>query len=208
MLIPEPSALLAEFFGIMIGDGGINNPWQANITLNSEADAQYVGFVSNLCETLFRVAPRIMKRKETKAIVASLASTTAVDFLVDKSLARGNKLETGLLMPDWIFSQKEYRIACIRGLMDTDGGLYIHNHIVAGKRYSNIVLCFSSASPMLIKRVALTFVEFGIMPHINKTGKNLYLHSRKAIAKYLEIFGTSNARISSVYERWRDAGVV
>lgn len=37
--IPAQSVELAEFFGVMMGDGGINNHWQANITLNAEADA-------------------------------------------------------------------------------------------------------------------------------------------------------------------------
>ena len=35
VLLPKHSVHLAEFFGIMLGDGGINNPWQATITLNA-----------------------------------------------------------------------------------------------------------------------------------------------------------------------------
>lgn len=33
--IPKYSQNLAEFFGIMIGDGGVNNTWQANISVNA-----------------------------------------------------------------------------------------------------------------------------------------------------------------------------
>ncbi len=192
----------------MMGDGGINNPWQANITLNSEADAQYVGYVADLCYTLFAAKPRLMKRKDSKAIVVSLASSSVVDFLVEKGLPRGNKIQAGLHIPDWILKNRSYRLACVRGLMDTDGCLFIHNHKVAGKSYSNIALCFCTASPKLITQVSKIFVEFRIMPHINGAGRNLYLYSADAVRKYLKIFGTSNDRISGVYEKWRDARVV
>lgn len=208
VLIPEPSVRLAEFFGIMMGDGGINNPWQANITLNSEADEQFVRYVSRLCYQLFGIHPRVMKRNDSKAIVVSLASMTIVDFLVDRGLPRGNKLKSGLQISPWILSKKEYRVACVRGLMDTDGCLLVHNHAVSGKRYSNIVLCFCSASPKLVEQVSSIFEEFAIKPHIHIGGRNIYLYKRQAVEKYLEIFGTSNQRILSVYETWRDAGVV
>ena len=64
--LPKYSEALAEFFGIMMGDGGINNPWQANITLNSEADAMYVKHVFRLCKSLFVAEPAVRKRKTTK----------------------------------------------------------------------------------------------------------------------------------------------
>lgn len=87
--------------------------------------------------------------------------------------------------------------------MDTDGCLYIHKHNVAGKSYRNIGLCFTSASPRLIRQVATIFEKCGITPHISTRGKDIYLYSEEAIARYLRIFGTSNKRISSVYKAWK-----
>ncbi|MBI2030491.1 hypothetical protein HYT05_02615 [Candidatus Kaiserbacteria bacterium] len=87
--------------------------------------------------------------------------------------------------------------------MDTDGGLYIHKHTISQKVYRNIGLCFTSYSPKLIGQVATIFEEFGIMPHISGTGRNIYLYSERDVSKYLDIFGTSNRRILSVYEKWR-----
>ena len=48
-----------------------------------------------------------------------------------------------------------------------------------------------------------TFAEFGIIGHISKRGKEVYLYQEDSIVKYLDIFGTSNKRISSVYKKWR-----
>lgn len=204
--LPEHSEELAEFFGIMMGDGGINNPWQANISLNSIADKSYAEYVTALCLRLFGFSPTAIKRKTQKALILRLSSTSVVDFLVQNGLCRGNKLKQGLSTPVWILAKKEYRIACVRGLMDTDGCLYIHKHTVAGKPYRNIGLCFCSFSQELIKEVSAIFEEFGIIPHISNQGRNIYLYKASAVARYLEIFGTSNERIRSVYREFGGVG--
>jgi intein/homing endonuclease len=184
----------------MMGDGGINNPWQANITLNSNADFHYISYVKALGKKLFGVTPAIRKRKIQKAVDISFASTSMVDFLVSQGLYRGNKIDAGLRIPDWILADGSYRKACVRGLMDTDGCLYVHRHTVANKFYRNIGLCFSSFSPPLMAQVGVIFEEFSIIPHITKDGRKLYLYSRKAVARYMAVFGSSNERIISVYK--------
>ena len=202
--LPPHSMWLAEFMGIMIGDGGLNNPWQATITLNASKDAQYAAYVESLIEGLFGVKPAIRKRKNRDALVISAASITLVDFLISQGLRRGNKLEQGLNIPKWILRNQDFRKACVRGLIDTDGCLFIHQHMVARKRYKNIGLCFTSHSPRLLEQVAGIFEEFGIMPHSSTKRRDIYLYRADAVAKYLRIFGTSNERIASVYKKWRD----
>lgn len=205
VILPKYSVLLAELFGIMMGDGGINNPWQVNVTLNSIKDKKYSFFVMDLFQNLFGIKPAMFKRKNRNALVISLASTTIVNFLVEKGLIRGNKLNGGLKIPLWILKKKSYRIACVRGLMDTDGGLYAHKHSVGGKKYKNIGLCFTSYSIDLINQVVDIFNENKITPHISNKGRSIYLYKEEAITRYLKIFGTSNDRISKVFNEWRDA---
>lgn len=205
IILPKHSVTMAEFFGIMMGDGGINNPWQATITLNAIKDAFYAKYVIDLCRKLFGVAPAVRKRKEKKALVISLASTSVVDFLVEQGLSRGNKLKNGLRIPGWILKKPLYRKACVRGLVDTDGCLFIHKHVVSGKIYKNIGLCFTSYSPELIYQVMNIFEEFKIMSHISKRGQDICLYRADAVARYLKVFGTSNDRIASVYKKWKGA---
>lgn len=205
VILPKRSIALAEFFGIMIGDGGINNPWQANITINAVADAAYADYVSKLCGRLFGVLPAVRKRKGRQALVISLASTSIVDFLVERGLARGDKLKSGLRIPKWILKKKEYQKACVRGLIDTDGCVFVHTHKVRGRVYKNIGLTFTSNSPELIFQTASILEKFDIIPHITKRGKDIYLYQADTVAKYLKIFGTSNERIESVYKKWKGA---
>lgn len=208
VLLPKKSVLLAEFFGIMMGDGGINNPWQSNISLNAIKDRNYADYIIKNCQNLFGITPSLRKRKTSQTIIISLSSMTIVDFLVSNGLLRGNKLKNGLVIPEWILSKKSYRIACVRGLMDTDGSLFVHNHIVSGKKYTNLGLCFSNSSLDLIEQVADIFKENKIKPHIEGWGKKIYLYKIDDIIRYLKIFGTSNIRISSVYGNWKIARVV
>jgi len=189
-----------------MGDGGINNKWQANITVNAVADAAYALHIVKLIEELFGISPAVRKRKERQALVICISSMTVVDFLVDNGLVRGNKLKGGLAVPQWILEKRSYRIACIRGLVDTDGCLYVHRHTVSGKEYRNIGFCFASHSPVLIGQVAQIFEEFSIIPHITKQGRQIFLYSHSAVARYLAVFGTSNERISSVFKEFGGVG--
>lgn len=207
-ILPKRSEKLAEFFGIMMGDGGINNPWQANITLNSIKDADYSKYIHSLCQELFEVIPVVRKRKDRNTLVVSLASISVVDFLVENGLPRGNKLKNGLSIPQWILDKPAYKKNCIRGLVDTDGCIGVHIHRINGRMYKNIYLTFTSYSPKLIFQVADVLAEFGIMPHITKRGRDIYLYQADLVEKYLKIFGTSNIRIESVYKKWRDARAV
>ena len=205
VILPKHSVMMAEFFGIMMGDGGINNPWQATISLNAVKDALYAKYIVGLCKKLFRVTPVVRKRKKKKTLVISLASISIVDFLVEQGLSRGNKLKNGLRIPRWILKKPLYRKTCVRGLVDTDGCLFIHTHKIRGKVYKNIGLCFTSYSPELIYQVMDIFEEFKIMPHISKRGQDIYLYRADAVARYLKVFGTSNDRIESVYKKWKGA---
>tara|TARA_R110000824_G_scaffold401771_1_gene615589 strand:- start:279186 stop:279623 length:438 start_codon:yes stop_codon:yes gene_type:complete len=137
-----------------------------------------------------------------------LASTTVVNFVVGKGLLRGNKIKGGANIPAWILANKMYRRRCVRGLMDTDGCLYIHVHKVLNKEYKNIGLCFTNHAPGILVAVATIFEEFGIMPHITNKGRCIYLYQADAVAKYLNVFGTSNSRIQSVHNTWKRGRVV
>lgn len=202
--LPKQSVPLAEFFGIMMGDGGINNPWQANITLNATKDASYGRYTRKLIKDLFVIEPTYYQRKNSNALVILVTGITIVEFLISKGLLRGDKLRQGLKIPDWILAKRSFKSACVRGLIDTDGCIYVHEHRVAGKIYRNIGLTFSSRSIELIFQVAAIFEEFGIVPHISGRGQDIYLYRAEAVERYLKVFGTSNERIRSVYEKWRD----
>ena len=71
--IPCKNETLAEFIGIMLGDGGIyenNNVSQIRITGNSEKEIKYfIDFLKPMVENLFGISPLINLRKSERTIV-------------------------------------------------------------------------------------------------------------------------------------------
>ncbi len=202
---PQNSVLLAELMGIEFGDGGIGNLWQMVVTVNSKKDAVYAKYVADLIHALFGISPVIRKRKGENTLQIVSSSTSLVDFLVSKGAIRGNKISQGIDMPEWVHDKDSYEKAFVKGLVDTDGCLYIHRHTIKGIVYKNIGLCFTSWSKKLLNSVGDIFQKFGIKPHIMDRGRRIYLYDGNSVIKYIKIFGSANPRISDKYREWKGA---
>ena len=206
--LPSESNDLAELMGIIAGDGGINNNWQLIISLNFIKDFTYSTYITNLLKKLFSIKVFKRKRPNENTLVIECSSTNLVDYLVSKGAIHGNKIAQNINIPFWITKRKGFKKAFVRGLVDTDGCLYIHKHCVNGKTYLNIGFCFTSLSNKLLLSVAHILSEFGIKPHIKDNDHRIYLYSKSNVVKYLSVFGSSNPRIYQKYTDWRDARAV
>lgn len=205
---PSESKDLAELMGVVFGDGGINNPWQLVISMNSIADKDYSIYCKTLLEKLFQIDVTTRKRPNQNTLVLVCSSTNLVDFLVSKGATRGNKVTQNLDIPRWIIRNNSFSKAFVKGLTDTDGCLYIHKHNVKNRQYSNIGYCLTNYSSKVLRSVKSILERNGIAAHISKEGRCIYLYKNQDIKRYLEVFETSNPRINNKYLEWRDAGVV
>ncbi len=187
---------LAEYVGIMLGDGCITSG-QCNITLNSVADREYVYFVSQLEKNLFGEEPKLYKRKDSKALVLYYNSRFIIRYLVSIGLKVGNKVIQQVDVPDWVKSYPLYRIACVRGLMDTDGGVFLHRYKVNGKDYFYKKICFSNRSIPLLIFVKETLNQLGFTSKMinNVVNKQVWLYNNTEVMDYLKKVGTSNPRL-------------
>lgn len=154
---PPNSVELTEFLGIEFGDGGIGNLWQVVIFLNSVSDRKFADYIISLGFNLFSIKPSVRKRPHQNMLVLVYSSTSLVDFLVSKGAVRENKVSQQINIPERINKNPEYEKAFIRGLIDTDGCLYIHRHTTNGILYKNLGLCFTNFSKKLILSVADVF---------------------------------------------------
>lgn len=187
---------LAEYVGIMLGDGCIT-PGQCNITLNSVADREYIYFVSQLEKNLFGEEPKLYKRKDSKALVLYYNSRFIIRYLLSIGLKIGNKVRQQVDVPDWIKSSHAYRIACVRGLMDTDGGIFVHKYKVSGKEYIYRKICFTNRSIPLLIFVKKTLEELGLAPKLidKVANKKVWLYNNTEVMDYLGKVGSSNPRL-------------
>ena len=185
---PKDKMLLAEFIGIMLGDGSMpKRGSQAVITLHKEDSKEYISMVSRMIKDLFSIEPAIYyyntwPRENVASI--TISSTSFIDFLIAKGLKRGHKVRQQVDVPKWIKANKKFSIACLRGLIDTDGCIYSHSHKVLGYDYFNIGINFSNRSTPILKFVYKTLKDLNFSPKIFKNGVNLY---RKAeVCRYAE----------------------
>ncbi len=191
--------------GIVFGDGGINNNWQVVFSVNSELDLEYSKYISDLIKKLFSLDVAIRKRPGENTLVVVASSTSLVEFLISKGAVRGNKILNRQHLPKWIEKNNKYSKAFVRGLVDTDGCLYIHKHKINEKKYINIGFCLTNYSSELITSVSEILSKNKIAPHISDQNKRIYLYREETVLKYLTVFGSSNPRILNKLKEWRDA---
>lgn len=196
---PKPSALLAEFLGIMLGDGNIG-PYQISISLNATTDADYVDFVVDVIIRLFGLIPSQTTRKNACNIVVS--SIGLIEFLCQKGLVRGNKVTHQVSLPSWILQHPDFVKASLRGLMDTDGSIYGARHTIAETKYTHACLCFRNYSKPLLDEAYQNMINLGYHP---KMGHNrICLYRQKEIKRYFEEVGSHNPKHLKRYKAITD----
>ncbi len=133
ILLPKFSENLAEFVGILLGDGHICK-YQKNkkirtymvvIAGDSRYDKEYLrNHVYHLSKNLFDIEPKFYESKRSNGFYLLLHSVKLIDYLSNMGLKSGNKIKNQVTIPLWVWKKNSYIRKCIRGLFDTDGCVY------------------------------------------------------------------------------------
>lgn len=191
--IPKYSEKLAEFVGIILGDGGISEN-QVSITLNAVDDCEYGDFVIEMIKRLFGVKPSIYKKRGCNANNIVISRKELVRFCSERlGLKIGNKVKQQVDIPRWIIKDKKFKIACLRGLMDTDGSIFTHNYKVGGKVYSYKKISFTNLSQPLRMSVYGIMKEIGLNPRLAQN-KDVRLDSQEDVKKYFKSVYSHNLK--------------
>jgi transcriptional regulator with XRE-family HTH domain len=185
-----PNTHLAELFGILLGDGGITHS-QVKVTLHRIDDAEYALYVAQLMETVFGEKPGIHIRKNV--FVLTISGVNYIEALEQLGLKRGNKVKNQIDIPTWILKNTEYARLCVRGLMDTDGGVYFHHHMVNGKPYVNFGLTFTNYALPITNKVYEILKTHNFSPSLVKL-KRIYIYKLSEIQRYFSVFGSHNPK--------------
>lgn len=201
ILRPRKSRLLAEFLGIVMGDGGLTD-YQLTITLHATDDREYSQFVIRLIYSLFGLNPSIRKRESVINIVISRKDL--VELCGENGLKVGNKIRQKIDMPIWIKNNLNHRIACLRGLVDTDGCVFNHRYRIKGKSYSYKKLSFTSMSEPLLSSVQETLKQLDFHPRLTAR-REVRLDSQKDMTRYFSIIGSHNPKHLT---RYREKAII
>lgn len=185
---------IAEFVGIMLGDGYINYPKQPRIkiTLNSVADKEYLYFINNLIITAFKTKTIIKHRKNENASDIFLFNRKLIRFIInDLGLIPSPKWNRATI-PRWIFEDNLENFV-LRGYFDTDGCVVITNN--NGIRYPRLEMKISP-SPMqkqFIEILKSYKFNFGVY-NIGKEKVRIQLNGKKELKKWSDLIGFSNPK--------------
>lgn len=190
---PEYSKELAEFVGIVLGDGGITQR-QVTISLHDKDDREYAKFVVRLVEKLFDVPVGTYHKKKDSVVNFIISRRELVRFCIEKlGLKEGNKIKQQVDIPQWIKQDKMYSIACVRGLLDTDGCVFNHRYKVKGKLYSYKKLSFTSYSQPLRNSVFCILKGLALNPRLAQD-RDVRLDAQKDMRQYFQIVGSNNPK--------------
>ena len=186
--IPDYSCELAEFIGILLGDGCIT-PTQVTVTLGTKEDG-YVKHVSNLMRNLFNADPRTLTSKNGKTVY--FGSTLIVRWLLRMGLAR-NKVLAQVDIPEWVKTRTEYKIACLRGLIDTDGSVY--------KLRWGFQISFTNYAKPLLHSAREVLIQLGFHPS-RVTRNAFYLTRKEDLDKFNREVGFRNPKHLERFRRF------
>ncbi|VVB81155.1 LAGLIDADG-like domain protein [uncultured archaeon] len=199
--IPETNSEdFAEFYGAMMGDGCIYGNMAAFcITCNGILDEWYLTqYLKKLCFSLFNIQPKIYYAKKEQVVRLIINSVKITRFLVKLGFPKGRKKDAKIRIPEAFFSDDKLLAACLRGLIDTDGGIYSHPH-------TKIMLDFTSVIPSLITSVHEAFSKLNLQHGISTN--RIQFYSGTKLAKYFSRVGSSNPRNIIRYSQFIQTGI-
>ncbi|MFH1472891.1 MAG: LAGLIDADG family homing endonuclease [bacterium] len=201
VIFPEHSTRLAEFIGILLGDGSITAR-QVVITLHKVDDKKYANYTARLAAKLFSLEVRPKERKKTNVNIVVLSRTLIVRFLNSMGLETGSKIRNQTGVPDWIKNNTGYRKMCLRGLFDTDGCFYVDKHVIKDKTYENAGMNFTNRSIPLLNFFKTTLDEMGFLP-TQSSKYSITLRKEADIVRYFREIGSSNPKHSDKFKSYQ-----
>ena len=95
---------------------------------------------------LFDYEAHFFKRKDSKAGVLSINGKQLVNNLVKFGLKVGNKVKLQVDVPEWIRNDQTFSKYCLRGLVDTDGCIFVRKGKYKNRNYQHRNMYFSNQS--------------------------------------------------------------
>jgi hypothetical protein len=187
IIIPNLSVQLAEFIGIHLGDGTLTKNF-IRISGDKRYDMLYMKYIQKLGKSLFGLQSTISFHKNRNTCYVTFQSVALSQFLSKNyGILPGDKIRNRIGIPSCILRNKQLSIACLRGLIDTDG--CVSRRGIGGKQFT---VCFTSHSKVLIEQVKEIGYKYNIFSHAYKT--EVGTNDRQKVRRYFQVVGSSNIR--------------
>lgn len=124
----KETCTLAYIIGVALGDGNLSNPNGRATRLRITCDSQYPGIAKEIINSLQELFP-----KNKVSVVAHTSITyfnisvysNKLNTLLPWRVGHGTKHEQNARVPHWIKANRTLSVCCLRGLLQTDGSIYM-----------------------------------------------------------------------------------
>lgn len=217
----EMSCELAEFIGILTGDGYMGyypnkEVYVIEISGNKISDKDYLeNYVSNLVKKLFNISPKIYYAKEQNTMYLRILSKGLFNYLIFLGFKSGRKEQIGIL--EILKNNKNFIKYFVKGLADTDFSLKLMNKPSKKSKYYPII-ALRVKSKRLVFEVGKFLKEEGFIINIiedeiliDKRGYNstvsssIILSGRKNLAKWMSDISFRNQSYLDKYRRYHES---
>ena len=186
----EYSRVLAYVVGVAIGDGNLSNPNGRAVRLRITCDAKYPNLIQEIKKSIQLIFPSnkvsLVNRADTYLDISCYSNQW--EKLLGWKVGRGSKVEQNVTVPDWIKDDVELSRFCLKGLIETDGSIYIDR----GYKMVNFV----TVIPSLANDVLEMIRRSGFQPHLYQVShsqasqKDKYtVRVSKNTDKFIELIG-------------------
>lgn len=117
---------LAYIVGVAVGDGNLSNPNGRAVRLRISCDTQYPKLIEHISSSIQLLFPTnkvsFVLKKNARCGDISCYSNRWPEIL---GWNPGAKYDQNIQIPKWILDSPVYSSACLKGLIETDGAVYL-----------------------------------------------------------------------------------
>lgn len=208
IVMPKYSEEYAELIGTILGDGYLGKK-ELTIT-GADHEKRYIYYIKKQIQKLFGLRSKLFNNYSNKnAVVLDCYSKELIELLSIDGLVIGNKIKNGARFPKWISRKNAYVRCALRGLFDTDGGIYSKQ-----KGYRRAVIEFQTASPEIREEILYFLKKIGYSPSKSATsnGKskryNVRIQNQDEILRFFRLIGSSNPKNIIRYKHFLKNGII
>ena len=183
--IPQKNENLAELFGVVLGDGNLS-PKTLTIT-GHICEKEHHRYIANKIKNLFGLTASTYDAKTCKATHLKVNSVELIRFFQSNGFKVGDKIINKISLPRWIFEKDEYVCGALRGLLDTDGGIYQKQ-----KKYKRAIIEFQTESPQIRANLYELLRKVGFHP--SKSDVNVRVQTQSEVRRFLYLVGCANPK--------------
>lgn len=151
--------LQAYIVGLAIGDGNLSNPNNRATRLRITCDTKYPLLIKTIVRALSLLFPenKVSIQKSKGNYINVSVYSNHLESMLGWKVGHGSKSVQQVSTPKWIKEKDEYKIKYLKGLIETDGSIYMD------RGYQMVI--FSTIIPQLADDVHDIIISFGFNPH-------------------------------------------